>query len=628
MSADDLIRWLAQGSFVAIFLIVAARAARRPSRVNLDVLAFFGAITAVIALPHALRPLGLAQAEFAPILIALFVTTPFLFLRILDNIVDVPGWTLWAAFVATVVLVLSYVLLSVSDAFVLLEDLLVGVRGLDAQDLLFEISAVYVLLATAYATVWTVRGALRARGVTSRRLHAVALGILLLGGAFVIPALVTPLRLDPAVMQSIARVVSVASAVAFVLGFIPPRLLRRAWQEPELRRFLARAAELPRLGDTKAIVRELERGAADSTGARASIGLWDETRGVLAFWRTDAPELFDVEPGQMIAGRAFAGQRAVVSEDARRDDPEHAEVYRSTGATAVIAAPITAGERRLGVLAAFASRAPVFADDDLELVRLLADQAAVILESRALIDEAVRVRALEEAARLKDDFLSAAAHDLRTPLTAVVMQAQLLERRSRTEPEAPADAAGIRRLVADSRRLSVLLDQLLDASRAERGVLVGHRQRISLDELVREVCERRSWRPHNLELISEAGLIGDYDPARITQLMENLLENAVKYSPEGETIRVRLWREDAAARVSVRDEGIGIPAADLEHVFERFHRGSNVDDRRFTGTGLGLFICRAIAEQHGGRIWAESEGPGSTFHVLLPLAPVETTVAS
>ena len=114
---------------------------------------------------------------------------------------------------------------------------------------------------------------------------------------------------------------------------------------------------------------------------------------------------------------------------------------------------------------------------------------------------------------------------------------------------------------------------------------------------------------------------------RINQLLSNLLENAAKYSPPGSPIVVQVWQDQGEARLQVRDAGIGLSTADLPAVFDRFYRGSNVDDRRFAGLGLGLYICRAIAEQHGGRIWASSPGPdqGSTFDVALPLAaPVPT----
>jgi signal transduction histidine kinase len=122
--------------------------------------------------------------------------------------------------------------------------------------------------------------------------------------------------------------------------------------------------------------------------------------------------------------------------------------------------------------------------------------------------------------------------------------------------------------------------------------------------------------------VAQGPVVGAFDAVRVNQLLSNLLENAAKYSPPGSPIVVEVWQDQGQARLQVRDAGIGLATADLPAVFDRFYRGTNVDDRRFAGLGLGLNICRAIAEQHGGRIWASSAGPGqgSTFGVALPLA--------
>jgi signal transduction histidine kinase len=262
----------------------------------------------------------------------------------------------------------------------------------------------------------------------------------------------------------------------------------------------------------------------------------------------------------------------------------------------------------------------VFSEDDLDLVRLLADQAAVILESRSLIDEAARVRAHEEAARLKEDFISAAAHDLKTPLTTLVAQAQFLERRAVIDPLAPPDLMGIRRIVLEARRLSALVVELLDAARLEQGKLVGEREPVDLVELARDVARRDSFQGRRITVSADGPVVGSCDSRRIGQVLENLVENAVKYSPEASEVRVAITEREGQALIDVTDEGIGIPPSDLPQIFERFHRAANVDDRRFAGMGLGLFICKGIVEQHGGQISVESRmGAGSTFHVVLPL---------
>ncbi len=196
----------------------------------------------------------------------------------------------------------------------------------------------------------------------------------------------------------------------------------------------------------------------------------------------------------------------------------------------------------------------------------------------------------------------------------------MLERRAIRDPAAPADLGRIRRLVAEAERLRTLVLELLDAARVEQGRILGAREEFDLVELCREVLGRQASERHRSALDAAGPVIGAWDRVRIAQLVENLVENAVKYSPDGGEVRVGVRREAGAAELTVADRGIGIPAADLPRLFDRFHRGSNVDDRRFSGIGLGLYICRGIAEQHGGRIRAESApGAGTTFHVSLPL---------
>jgi signal transduction histidine kinase len=188
------------------------------------------------------------------------------------------------------------------------------------------------------------------------------------------------------------------------------------------------------------------------------------------------------------------------------------------------------------------------------------------------------------------------------------------------QPTAPADLPGLRRIVRESKRLSALVLELLDASRLEQGKLVGEREPVDLVELARDVARRDSYQGRRIKVSATAPVVGSYDPRRIGQVLENLVENAVKYSPDESEVHIDIAQRDGEAFVDVTDEGIGIPVGDLPQIFERFHRGSNVDDRRFAGMGLGLFICKGIVEQHGGRIWVESRvGTGSTFHVVLPV---------
>lgn len=614
MNADQLIQYISWLTYILIFARAIVEAVRRPRRANFNIALFFSSTTIIIAL-SVLGRLGLLPSDtfwarvFSVVTTAVFVALPYLLLRLVDDFSDVPVWLMRA----------SEVLLGLTIVAVVAAPNLLRV-------LVLPIIA-YMVGLLFYGTLAFWRESRKSSGVTRRRLMAVALGSVFLGLQLIALGLVSIFPDVAGLSRPLADVLGLASGISYFLGFATPLFLRRAWQEPELRAFLGRAASLPRLPDTASIMRELEQGARNSVGApNARIGWWNEETQALHF-AMDGEELEFRPTMETIAGRAFLQQKPAFTDDVTRDTPQVALQAQSYGAKAILAAPITAGSRKLGVLAAYAPRAPIFADEDLELVKLLADQAAVVLESRALIDEAARVRAREEVARLKEDFLSAAAHDLKTPLTVLVAQAQFLERKAIRNPEAPVDPESIRRIVHEAQRLRQLVLELLDASRAEQGMLVGDLEDVDLAELARQVCARRGSESHPCTVEGDEQVPGRYDAVRIVQLLENLVENAVKYSPNGGAVYVRIWREGSNNYLSVSDRGIGIPSADIPHLFERFHRGANVNDRRFAGMGLGLFICRGIAEQHGGSISATSEpGKGSTFQVELPVNP-ETVIA-
>lgn len=603
ITAADFLRYVTWTIFVLIGFWVIVRAVRQPTPVNIDAGLLFGGLAFVIVLSALVR-LGRLQANptISSLTSTAVIAMPFLLVRLMDDVIGVPR-RLLRVFMAAFALYIAAIWLMPPSLIALL-----------------AIPLVLGLLVTlGYVVVASVRAARRAHGITRRRLIAVSVGSAFLAcnfGAGRLPV-------SPEDARSLVDIFGVAAGVSYYLGFAPPRWLRRIWQGPELRAFLARSASLPQLADSVEMVRALEQGAAAALGARgASIGLWDEGARSFSF-PTAQPRLTLPDSSEVPAARAFRRQAAVFSHDTRYDDDLERRYRLRAIARAVLAAPISAGGRRLGVLSVFAPRVSVFADDDLALLQLLADQTAAVLESRRVGELSARIQAREEAARLKEDFLSAAAHDLKTPLTTLVVQTQLFERRVTRDPAAPVDRVGLRRLVAETERLRAMVLELLDAARAEQGRLVGPAEPVDLAAAAREVARRHEGERHRFVVEAPEQLVGAYDPRRIEQLLENLAENAVKYSPEGGTITVRLWHDTKGAHLTVADEGIGIPPADLPHLFDRFHRGANVDDRRFPGWGLGLSISRRIVEQHGGQISVSSRaGVGSTFHVTLPYAQV------
>lgn len=601
MNALELLTLAVQLVYLGVFVLVLRGALRHPTRTRVNASLFFGALAFALVVSRITALTG-PQPLLTKVSSTFVMALPYLLLRLLADFADVPRWLDRVAFIGW---------LAAAIAIVVTEAPL-------PPAVVLPLVAYFTALAL-YVAVRFIRASRQGHGVTRRRLVAVGAGIGFLGLAVFDAAVTafTPPEVD-AVIAGLTQVWALLSGISFFIGFVPPQLLRRAWQEPELRAFLRRAAQLPRLPDTASIVAELERGAGASLGARATIGLWDPETQALLFHDPHGALPERVSESRFLAWRAFEAQRPAYHPNASAAHPEHAEAYARARVRSVLLAPITAGERRLGILEVYTSREPVFEEDDLSLVELLADQAAVTLESRALIDEAARVRAQEQATRLKEDFLSAAAHDLKTPLTTLVAQAQFLERKAQRDPTAPMDAAGLARMVREAKRLAALVTELLDANRLEQGQLIGELEPTDLVGAAREAAESAG--AERIVLDASGPVVGRYDPHRIGQLFANLFENAIKYSAPDRPVRTSIREEAGEAHVSVTDQGIGIPAADLPYVFERFRRASNVDARRFSGMGLGLFICRGIVEQHGGRIWVESElGRGTTFHVALPL---------
>lgn len=503
MSAAQLIATLTQVIVVVVFAITFAEALRRPRRVNLDIALLFGFFAFIVVVTWLDELFGVKPGRYANAFIgSVLMTLPYLLLRLVDDFAAIPRWLLHAAEAGLV--------LSVVGLFLIPPPLPAG---------LVLLYVAYFFATEVYCAVKFVREAAASGGVTRRRLQAASLGSLFLGLVLLLAGVEQALhpvapRLDD-FWSSLAGVCGLACALGYYLGFAPPRLLRRTWQEPELRAFLGRAGSLPRLPTTDAIVDELQRGAAASLGApHAAIILWDEESERLRV--RFGPEVFERPADHLIAGRAFTTQRPQFLANAPTEEPESAEFYRNYDIQAVLAVPITAAARRLGVLCVWAARTPIFAEEDLSLARLLADQAAVILESRALIDDAARVRAREEAARLKDDFLSSAAHDLKTPLTALMAQAQLLQRRAERYPERPIDLAGLQRLSQETQRLRDRVLDLLDASRAESGRLIGAREPVDLVELAEQVCRRHTSADHPCEVRAESPVAGRFDGPRIS----------------------------------------------------------------------------------------------------------------
>ncbi|XHF22538.1 HAMP domain-containing histidine kinase [Corallococcus interemptor] len=224
-----------------------------------------------------------------------------------------------------------------------------------------------------------------------------------------------------------------------------------------------------------------------------------------------------------------------------------------------------------------------------------------------------------------------ASHELRTPLTPLKATLDLLIRQSESGagPTPERRRAAFERLSRQVDRLTRLIGDMLDVSRLQSGRFALTVAPMDLTALARDVMERiQVSRPERQGVLSlevpDGPLVGRWDEQRLDQLLTNLVENALRYSPPGTPVRVRVCEEDGQVRMDVEDRGIGIPEESLPQLFTPFFRARNATEHYAGGLGLGLAICREIVERHGGRIQARSEGPGkgTCFTVWLPRAAV------
>ena len=238
--------------------------------------------------------------------------------------------------------------------------------------------------------------------------------------------------------------------------------------------------------------------------------------------------------------------------------------------------------------------------------------------------EAVEAK-LQEAVRTRDEFLSIASHELNTPLTPLNLQLDQLRRVLIREGAQPEILALLETAKRQTGRLGDLVEKLLDVSRVATRRLALNLENMDLAQLARDTAER--FRPQAAAaqselLIDEEGrAAGRWDRFRLEQVISNLLSNAIKYG-RGKPITLRVSAAEDTARLSVRDEGIGIAGTDVTRIFGRFERA--VSSRHYGGLGLGLYIAHEIVEAHSGCILVQSDpGHGSTFTVLLPMAAAQ-----
>ncbi len=333
-----------------------------------------------------------------------------------------------------------------------------------------------------------------------------------------------------------------------------------------------------------------------------------------------------LQPGESLPAGALVEEvlrtgKTVYRHDMRDHVYAEEEILTAIGLHSRVAAPLLLGERPIGMLAILRRKTDAFDDDEIELAALLGRLLASGVQNiRAYESERATVAELRRLSALRADFVSLVSHELRSPMAAVIGAARTLEERWR-ELTADQRTAFLALIADETNRLATLIGDVLDTSRIEAGTFSYRFGEVDVGELVRDTVAGFALHQEEVTVVAHTewqlpNVRGDRE--RLRQVLQNLLENAVKYSRAGEEIDVRTWAKNGRVHVAVEDTGPGIPREQHGLIFERFGR-ANVGLGK-PGTGLGLFIARSIAEAHGGRLTVESAlGEGATFTLELPV---------
>jgi K+-sensing histidine kinase KdpD len=417
------------------------------------------------------------------------------------------------------------------------------------------------------------------------------------------------------------------------------RLQRQLYALTEIAKTLTLPLELPEL--LNAVIQKII-GVIEPAQVGA-VMLWDQPAGLfrpMAAFGYDPSALSELglRSGEAITGKVFdEGVGRLLSTPERVAEAmadlrpsNKAVIARALGSDVyprcTLAAPIQVGEYKYGVLVLETIHGPaVFSEDDLPFLQTISDLIALAIDRDRLASQADEVREERRAERMRSEVLATLSHELRMPLTAIqgYSSALLLDNIDWSEEKREKF---LRMIEEESENMQTMLSNILDSSLIDVDQLIIDRQPVRLPNLAQAVADEMQSRSQIHRIIvefPEKFPVLDADPRWVKQAFRNILDNAIKYSPDGGLIVIRGEERISDVVVMIADQGIGISPEDLIPLFERYFRVRSVASLHIPGTGLGLPITRAIVEGHGGRIWAESNlSEGTTIYFTLPKIPL------
>lgn len=626
MTVDELVQHLSRGVFFLLFGITAYHYYIHRDNIRRDIFLVFLALS----IGNALRLIfSLFGIESQPPYIAVIgqlalVAQPFLTVRLLTYFRTVPQWLLTAAFVTLILNWLALIFLVFAE------------ESINQSTLVSVFIAFNFTFFNGYAVWAFVSGAFSTAGVVSQRLRFAAAGSAFLAvviGSAGINLIFPPLR---QFTLPLLQLFSILAGISFFIGFAPPHWLRQAWQHAELRQYL-QDSQRPD-GSTNTIISRLQESVTRGLGTNVidvKVALWDDAREKLVFQEADTAS----QPEQTLLlsstiEQAWEAQSPIVLLEKGVQTAEDVKLMSLHNAKSMLAVPLTTNEQSIGMLVVFLQHGSLFVDEDLALLRIFAQQAAIVLQNQRMVDQLYeRNEDLEQKVKARTEdlqrsneelkmFAYVASHDLQEPLRTISSYLQLIE--SRYSDKLDSDGHEFIAFAVDgAARMKELIQDVLMYSRVE--TQAKNFTIFSAQDAVDEVCKLLELSINEAQAIISCESLPEIKADRrlVIQLFQNLLGNAIKYRGDRKPeVHVACARENGSWHFSVKDNGIGIEPQYLEQIFVVFrrlhHRGT------YSGTGIGLAICKKSVELHGGRIWVESTpGEGSTFHFTLPVNPIE-----
>jgi signal transduction histidine kinase len=611
MQVTDLLTWITQGSLLLITVLTFLDFFRHRDRSRLDIALMFGALGALVLLQGITRGTGVDSRWLRTAGALLFLAHPVLLLRLVQHFRPVPQTVRRLA----------------------LGGMLASWGILIALDAPYPVPLTLLIVAyfayvEGYAALAFMRGGLRTGGVTSWRLLLAAAGSGLLALVILLAGVNAAVPAGTGITTPISQLLALLAMLSYYAGFVPPRWLHQTWQLSELQRFLREMAGRSAAERATTTLDHLCRAGTRAVGGLAAVVvLWDETEQQLRIRASSNPRALSgaLTGSDGVVQRAWRERQPLLARTPADFGPADAALAASVGAGALIVVPLVTVERAWGLLIVCHRRAPLFVEDDIQLLALFAEQSASTLAYAALLSEQQHLVAqlqqrsaqLEAANKELESFSYSVSHDLRAPLRSIDGFSQaLLEDYGET-----LDAPGrhyLQRVRAATQRMAQLIDDLLSLARVTRSEL--HREAVDLSMLARSITAELQQREpqRQVECAIVEGVVAQGDRRLLQVVLENLLGNAWKFTGVHPCAHIEFGALTHEGQVAyyVRDDGAGFDmtyAGKLFGAFQRLHAMTE-----FSGNGIGLATVQRVIHRHGGRIWAEGAvEQGATFYFTL-----------